>query len=199
VRTIREEGMPKRVAISLRLSPPVYETLLATARTNGTSLTTEAEHCIRRGLDQSRDFGGARAYAFFSSLASEVAACYGDDWLRDPARFEPAREHIINRLRATRIIPPAEGAASLADIALDMFITTRDSRLLASARELVEYLPFELRAEALAKIAEVEADPEAFRPRRLRIRVPDDGRPLEKLPDSEGDDIAEPPLESGRE
>jgi hypothetical protein len=190
----------ERARINAVIDPDVLAAIDAAADRAGRSRMSEIEIRLRQTVNLDAAFGGARARNYFQSLGAELAAYLGDDsWLRDPERFERAREHIINRLRATRIIPPAEGAASLADIALDMYITTRDPRLLAHARELVEHLPFELRSEALTAIAECEANPEAFRPRRLRLGVPDDGGPLEKLPDSEGDDIAEPPPESGRE
>jgi hypothetical protein len=190
----------ERARINAVIDPDLLAAIDAAADRAGRSRMSEIEIRLRQTVDWDAAFGGARARNYFQSFGAELAAYYGDDsWLCDPARFERAREHIINRLRATRIIPQAEGDGQLADIAVDMFIRTRDPLLLAHARELAEHLPFERRAKALAKISEIEANPEAFRPRRLRVRVYDDGRPLENLPDSEGADTAEPPPESGRE
>jgi hypothetical protein len=188
----------ERARINAVIDPDLLAAIDAAADRAGRSRMSEIEIRLRQTVDSDSAFGGPRAAGFFRSLAAEVAI-YGDDWLTDPARFERVREHIINRLRATRIIPPNEGAMALINIALDMFVENRDPRFLDHARDYAQHLAPERRAEALASIVEIEADPEAFRPRRLRVRVYDDGRPLENLPDSEGADTAESPPESGRE
>jgi len=162
-----------RVPMNFRVTRELRARLEQAADASGRSLMAEAEFRLSQSFAAEDQLGGPRAAPFFRSLSEEVTAYYGDDsWLRDPVKFEVVRSHIVNRLNATRIIPPAEGLGQMADMALNAFIDTRDPRCLDDARWYIAApgFPAELREKALATIAEIESEPEAFRNRRITIQ-----------------------------
>jgi hypothetical protein len=173
-----------RVKLSMDVGWEIKNRLDVTAKAAGRSQGAEAEDRLRWSFDFEDSFGGRRAVAFFRALASEVAALYPDEtWLEEPGHFAAVRALLIRRLRATTIIPPGEGQAALVDTAIQCFISSRDPQYLKTARELIEdpKFPVDRRAEALALIAEIEAEPEAYPPRRalFRVEMPPAFRPID--------------------
>lgn len=135
--TIDHADAPNRIARSLRLSPALDAQLVAAARANGTSFTTEAEHAIRRGVERQSLtvemvrllFGEGlaglmlligramqQAGAARQRLARQRDSAVPRSWLCGPDGYDAAigaALRVLEQFRppGARIIDPAEPAA----------------------------------------------------------------------------------------